>query len=241
MINRYIFRIESLERDKEYIEKDYKSLNNLLSKKDLQIEKLKNENSILQESQSKLEENNKNNMAEIETLKKGHELNQMEILLQETKRVKELQSTLNRKDTEIFLLSKERATIDDIYYQENNNLKEKIEVLNENIGNLTEFKQNYNKLKDSIRDYEIMKENLKDYENTQTELASLQLTYNNILTVNLEQEERIKLLQIQLKTLKNKSDDRIILIENEGQQDKVIINIKLEYSKRIRRKVKEFK
>ena len=60
MINRYITRIDSLERDKEYIEKEFKSMNVLLVKKDSELEKLINDNNSRQQTISKLEELNKN-------------------------------------------------------------------------------------------------------------------------------------------------------------------------------------
>jgi len=146
----------------------------LLGIKKAEIENLKKEKSSLQENISRLEDNNKISLAEIEELNRGRKKLEMEELIKETQKGKELKSLLDQKDTEIKYLKEERETMEETYLIEIGNLKENIDLLKENISNLTEFKNNYDKLKDSIRDYEILKDKIVDYEETQKELALLQ-------------------------------------------------------------------
>ena len=224
MINRYITRIDSLERDKEYIEKEFKSMNVLLVKKDSELEKLINDNNSRQQTISKLEELNKNIMDELEEMKKEKQLHTIESSFKETQLAKELQSKLIQKDAELLFLYKEKAIQEESYCNQISNLQENNELLKEKLGNLNEYKEHYNKLKESIRDFELLKENLKDYENTQKELALLQSNHNSLISQILEKDEKIKLLHSESILNKRKCDEKIILNEKEYEKNRVKIN-----------------
>ena len=111
-------RIETLERDKEFIEKDYKALTQSILVKELEIEKLKKEKIIIQENYLKIEESNKNNLKEIEELNKGNDLDQLEELMKESQKVSELKNLLYQKENEIVFLNEDRALIEESYLQE---------------------------------------------------------------------------------------------------------------------------
>jgi len=189
--------------------------------KKAEIENLKKEKSSLQENISRLEDNNKISLAEIEELNRGRKKLEMEELIKETQKGKELKSLLDQKDTEIKYLKEERETMEETYLIEIGNLKENIDLLKENISNLTEFKNNYDKLKDSIRDYEILKDKIVDYEETQKELALLQKKNSKLNSVNNEKEEIIKKLQAQINNMNLKNEERINITASESEQDKV--------------------
>jgi hypothetical protein len=193
----------------------------VLGIKKAEIENLKKEKSLLKENISRLEENNKISLAEIEELNKGQKKLEMEELIKETQKGKELKSLIDKKDTEIKYLKEERETMEETYLIEIGNLKENIDLLKENISNLTEFKNNYHKLKDSIRDYEILKEKIVDYEETQKELALIQKNYNKLSSSSNEKEETIKKLQAHINNMNLKNEERIIISASESEQDKV--------------------
>ncbi len=193
----------------------------MLGIKKAEIENLKKEKSLLKENISRLEENNKISLAEIEELNKGQKKLEMEELIKETQKGKELKSLIDKKDTEIKYLKEERETMEETYLIEIGNLKENIDLLKENISNLTEFKNNYHKLKDSIRDYEILKEKIVDYEETQKELALIQKNYNKLSSSSNEKEETIKKLQAHINNMNLKNEERIIISASESEQDKV--------------------
>ena len=202
-------RIETLERDKEFIEKDYKSLRNFFQEKEIEIEKLKKEKNNFRENFLRIEEINKNFVFEIEELKKGNNNLQSEELLKESQKVAEFKNLLDQKENEMTFFNEDRAIVEETYIQEINNLKENTEIMKEKINTLTEFKNNYDKLKDSIRDYEILKDKINDYENTQKELAKLQMKHNKTLSVNKEIEETNKNLNIQLNNKNTQNDEKI--------------------------------
>lgn len=145
----------------EIYEKDQKKFSKL---KEKEIESLNQKVSNMEKNIYELEMKYKDALREVE-ISKQNESKTNEVSFEESLKNNELKAKIILQKNEIEDLRRNNEEIISKYLEENNKLKEKIEVAEDKLVELNILKNENEKMKNKIKDYQKLKEKVSDYDN----------------------------------------------------------------------------
>lgn len=204
---KYMSRIDNLEKDRDKSEKDKVELDSKISELESDIEQLDKDKTGLNEYIRKLEEKVDKTNHENEDLKKQVfsqmlTIKQLEELTKDSKIIAQLRVNIEDKNAEIDSYKEEMKHMQDRYESDVKYLNEQIDILKDNMNDMSEMRRKYEKIKDLLKEHEMMKEKINYYEGVNKEYSKMKVNYTNLL----EEKEGLEGL---VKELEEKLDENL--------------------------------
>ena len=145
----------------EQYERDHRKLNKA---KDKEIEILNQKIGQLERAISELDMKYKDTSRELE-IAKSNEIHTSSISFQESLKNNELKATIQQQRNEIEDLKKNNKVLINDYLEENQKLKEKLEIADDKFLDIQSLQSENDKYKLKMKEFQKMKEKISDYEN----------------------------------------------------------------------------